>query len=44
MNRPQPAPHSRVDDIISWFAASVMVAAGVVYALKLQDDRRKLDP
>ena len=44
MNRPQPAPHSRVDDIISWFAASVMVAAGVIYALKLQDDRRKLDP
>ena len=44
MNRPQSAPHSRVDDIISWFAASVMVAAGVVYALKLQDDRRKLDP
>ena len=44
MNRPQSAPHSRVDDIISWFAASVMVAAGVVYALKLQDDRRKPDP
>jgi membrane protein len=44
MNRPQPAPYSRVDDIISWFAASVMVAAGVVYALKLQDDRRKVDP
>jgi membrane protein len=44
MNRPQPAPDSRIDNIISWFAASVMVAAGVVYALKLQDDRRKLDP
>jgi membrane protein len=44
MNPRHPAPNSRLGDIISWFAASVMVAAGVVYALKLHDDRRKPDP
>jgi membrane protein len=44
MNPRHPTSHSRLDNIISWFAASVMVAAGVVYALKLQDDRRKPDP
>jgi len=44
MNPRPPAAHSRLDNIISWFAASVMVAAGVVYALKLQDDRRRPDP
>jgi hypothetical protein len=31
--------NSRVDNLISWFAASVMVTAGVIYVLKLQEDR-----
>jgi membrane protein len=34
----------RLDDLIAWFAASVLVTVGVVYALKLQDDRRKPKP
>jgi membrane protein len=34
----------RLDNLMSWFAASVMVTAGVIYALKLQDDLRKPEP
>ena len=34
----------RLDNLISWFAASVMVTAGVIYALKLQDGRREQSP
>jgi membrane protein len=34
----------RLDNLVSWFAASVMVTAGVIYALKLQDDRRETPP
>jgi membrane protein len=36
--------NSRVDNLISWFAASVMVTAGVIYVLKLQEDRGKPKP
>jgi membrane protein len=32
---------ARLENLASWFAASVLVAAGVIYALKLEDDRSK---
>jgi membrane protein len=32
---------ARLETLASWFAASVLVAAGVIYALKLEDDRSK---
>jgi membrane protein len=35
---------SRIENMISWFAASVMTAAAVIYALKLDDDRAKPVP
>ena len=41
MNPRNVLSHPRLDDLISWFAASVVVTVGVVYGLKLQDDRRK---
>jgi membrane protein len=34
---------ARLENLASWFAASVLVAAGVIYALKLEDDRTKPD-
>jgi hypothetical protein len=39
---PNPDPmgvSDRLENLVSWFAASVLVAAGVIYALKLEDDR-----
>src|SRR5262249_58709305 len=33
--------NSRLDNVISWLAASVIVTAGVIYSLKLQEDRGK---
>jgi membrane protein len=36
--------YSRLDDLIAWFAASVLVTAGVIYALKPKDDRGKPAP
>jgi membrane protein len=44
MNPRKVLSHSRLDDLISWFAASVVVTVGVVYAFKLDDDRRKPPP
>jgi len=44
MNPRNVLSHPRLDDLISWFAASVVVTVGVVYGLKLQDDRRKPKP
>jgi membrane protein len=41
---PANSSHSRLEDLISWFAASVVVTAGVIYALKLQDDRGQPAP
>jgi membrane protein len=32
---------ARLENLASWFAASVLVAAGVIYALKLEDDRTR---
>jgi membrane protein len=36
--------NSRLDNLISWLAASVIVTAGVIYGLKLQEDRGKQKP
>jgi hypothetical protein len=38
--RPDNRRHynSRLDNLISWLAASVIVTAGVIYGLKLQED------
>src|SRR2546430_11456824 len=44
MNPRKVLSHPRLDDLISWFAASIVVTVGVVYALKLDDDRRKSKP
>jgi hypothetical protein len=33
--------YPRLDNLISWFVASIMVAASVIYAFKLQDEPRK---
>jgi membrane protein len=33
----------RVENLVSWFAASVLTAAAVIYAIKRDDDRRKAD-
>ncbi len=37
------APESRVESLIAWFAASVLTAAAVIYAMKRDDDRRKAE-
>jgi len=37
----RPAPESRVESLIAWFAASVLTATAVVYAMKRDDDRHK---
>jgi membrane protein len=33
-----------LDSLVSWFAASVLVTAGVIYGLKIQEDRGKPKP
>jgi membrane protein len=38
------ALNARLENLASWFAASVLVTAGVIYALKLQDDRPSSPP
>jgi membrane protein len=44
--RPDNRRHynSRLDNLISWLAASVIVTASVIYGLKLQEDRGKPKP
>jgi membrane protein len=44
--RPDDRRHynSRLDNLISWLAAWVIVTAGVIYGLKLQEDRGKPKP
>jgi membrane protein len=39
----QPAPESRLESLIAWFAASVLTATAVIYAMKRDDDRRKAE-
>jgi membrane protein len=36
-------PESRIENLISWFAASVLTAAAVIYAMKRDDDRHKAE-
>jgi membrane protein len=36
--------HGRIDDLVSWFAASVLVTAGIIYALRIQDQHRRPRP
>jgi membrane protein len=38
-----PAPESRLESLIAWFAASVLTATAVIYALKRDDDRHKAE-
>jgi membrane protein len=40
---PRPV-NSRLEDLVSWFAASVLVTAGVIYTLKLRDGRHQPAP
>src|SRR6185295_6511862 len=43
--RSNPVRHriseTRLDNFFSWFAASVLVTAGIIYGLKLQDNRHQ---
>ena len=36
-------PESRLENLVSWFAASVLTAAAVIYALRRDDDRHKAE-
>ena len=36
-------PESRVESLIAWFAASVLTATAVIYAMKRDDDRHKAE-
>src|SRR5262245_39638461 len=37
------APESRLESLIAWFAASVLTATAVIYAMKRDDDRHKAE-
>jgi membrane protein len=39
-----PYRESLIESLIAWFAASVLVTTGVIYALKIQSNRRKPPP
>jgi membrane protein len=36
-----PRPESRIENLVTWFTASVLTAAAVIYAMKRDDDRHK---
>jgi membrane protein len=38
------AESQRLENLVSWLAASMLVTVGVIYALKIQDDRQKPKP
>jgi membrane protein len=38
-----PAPESRIESLISWFAASVLTAAAVIYAIRRDDTRHRAE-
>jgi membrane protein len=44
MNVHRALANPRLDNLISWFAASFVVTLGVVYAIKLQHDQQKPKP
>jgi membrane protein len=39
----RPTPESRIESLISWFAASVLTAAAVIYAMRRADRERKAE-
>jgi membrane protein len=39
----RPRAESRIDNLVSWFAASVLTAAAVIYAVKRDHDHRQAD-
>jgi len=39
----RPVPESRLESLIAWFAASVLTATAVIYAMKRNDDRHKAE-
>ena len=39
----RPIPESRLESLIAWFAASVLTATAVIYAMKRNDDRHKAE-
>jgi membrane protein len=39
----QPTSESRLESLIAWFAASVLTATAVIYAMKRDDDHRKAE-
>ena len=39
----QRTPESRIESFIAWFAASVLTATAVIYAMKRDDDHRKAE-
>jgi len=39
----RPVPESRLESLIAWFAASVLTATAVIYAMKRDDDRHKAE-
>jgi membrane protein len=41
---PSPSRNSQIENLISWFAASVIVAAGVIYGLRPPPDHRGPKP
>jgi membrane protein len=41
---PPRLTHPRLDNLLAWFAASVLVAVAVIYALALPSPRRKPEP
>jgi membrane protein len=43
MAQPHPSPESRVESLFAWFAASVLTAAAVIYAMKRDDRQRKAE-
>ncbi len=42
--RPPPPRLSRVEDLVSWFAAALLVTGGVIYALNTYENSRRRPP
>jgi membrane protein len=43
MTQSAPPPESRLESLIAWFAASVLTATAVIYAMKRDNDRHKAE-
>src|SRR5215467_10688270 len=42
--REPPRGRQRVENLVSWFSASVLVTVGVIYVLKMQEDLERVPP